>query len=131
MRERKILGIGLDVWGFSGSFLCAIHCLALPFLVSMGLLGHLHLHATFVWEWILFVVLLLIAIGSLIGSFRKSHRDAGPLLMAGLGIALIFIGTVNHEHFSHFMSGIGGLILAAAHFQNWRLLHRRKRRSIA
>ena len=122
MKEKKVLGISLDMIGFTGSFLCAIHCLALPLLVSFGLLGHLHLHHTPTWEWMLFVVLLAVAISSLVSSYRGIHRNIAPVILGFAGLFLILAGEMNHEHVSHFLSGIGGLILASAHFLNWSLL---------
>ncbi len=122
MKEKKFLGISLDMIGFTGSFLCAIHCLALPLLVSFGLLGHLHLHETPTWEWLLFFVLLTVAITSLLSSYRNSHRNLLPVVMGLAGLLLILIGEINHQHVSHFLSGIGGLLLAGAHFINWSLL---------
>lgn len=124
MKEKKFLGISLDVIGFTGSFLCAVHCLALPLLVSFGLLGHLHLHQTPTWEWLLFVALLGVAIASLLSSFRNTHQNLTPVVMGFAGLLLILIGEINHQHVSHFLSGIGGLLLASAHFLNWSLLRK-------
>ena len=123
-KEKKIFGISLDLLGFSGSFLCAIHCLALPILVSLGALSHIHLHHTYTWEWILFAALLMIAIASLWTSFRSSHGDTRPLVIAFVGILLILIGIVGHEYFGHAVSGLGGLLLAGAHMINWMLMRR-------
>ena len=126
MKEKKIFGLSLDFWGFSGSFLCAVHCLALPILVSIGVLGHMHLHETFIWEWMLFFVLLVIAVVSLVSSFRHRHGNFLPLALATVGIAFIFIGIIYHAHAAHFWSGVGGLSLATAHLLNWFLLRKLK-----
>ncbi len=124
MKSSKDISSSLDVLGFAGSFICAIHCLAIPLMVSLGLLGHMHMHETFAWEWILFVFLLAIALLSLISSFRSGHRDSRPLLLGILGLAMIAIGESFPHSTGHFLSGIGGLALAAAHFLNWSLLRR-------
>ena len=126
MREKRFLGLPLDVIGFSGSFLCAIHCLALPILVSIGAIGHVHLHETFAWEWLLLAVLLVVAVVSLWHSFRQVHGHFVPLIIAVVGISLILAGEYNHAHSSHFWSGIGGLFLAGSHFFNFALLRRNR-----
>ena len=124
MKEKKLFGISLDVLGFSGSFLCAVHCLAIPVLVSFGALSHFHLHITFAWEWVLFMLLLAIAIASLYGSYRHNHRDPRPLVVAAVSVLLITIGEFYHHGAGHLISGVGGLFLASAHLLNWTMLRR-------
>ncbi len=122
MNEKKLFGISLDFFGFSGSFLCAIHCLALPFLVSIGVLGHAHLHETAIWEWMLFLLLLVIAVASLATSYRNAHRNIWPLAMGMIGLSTIMVGEVTHLG-GHVFAGMGGIFLAAAHLLNWSLIH--------
>ena len=118
--RRDTISNPLDILGFTGSFLCALHCLALPLLISLGVIGHIH--PSFAWDWILFGFLLSIACISLVSSYRQMHRDVRPLILAGLSICLIAVGELNHHTFGHLLAGIGGIGLAASHLLNWHIV---------
>lgn len=107
--------------GLSG--LCLLHCLLLPFAVTilpfLGQFGDDHLHA----EVLLIVV--PVSIVALALGFRH-HRRGGIIVggVVGLGI-LIVGGTIAHDAYGlvadRTLTVIGSLTLAFTHYRNFRL----------
>ncbi|KXK37951.1 MAG: MerC domain-containing protein [Saprospiraceae bacterium] len=118
---KSFLNINPDAAGFFTSMLCAVHCSAVPVLISMGLLGSgswLHNHA---FDWIIIGIGVLIASYSLIGDFYKKHKNILPLAMAMLGFAMLIIGMIEHHGWMLGFSVVGGIIVALAHMYNHKL----------
>lgn len=119
----RIIRSYLDLLGFSASFLCAVHCVLMPLVLSMGLLGGMSWLESAWVEWSFILTTLVLASWSLFGSLSK-HRNTKPLIIAALGFVLII---VLHEWFGHgaghYFSALGGILVAYAHYLNWRLLH--------
>ncbi|MEO7066407.1 MAG: MerC domain-containing protein [Rhodanobacter sp.] len=113
-----------DRVGAAASFLCAIHCALLPFVLTLlPLLGMEFLAShTFERNFVLFACVL--ASFALIRGFRR-HQNALPLWLATPGLALLLLGvTPFAESYSIVLHSVlvscGGLLLAAAHFVNLR-----------
>ncbi len=119
---KRFFGLNLDFLGFSGSFLCAIHCLALPFLLSAGFLGNMSTLHNSIFQWIIIVGLLLVAFLSLYRNFRTGHRKAAPLILGSMGFLGVIIGESMHGTIGHTIAAIGGFTLAIAHYYNWKLM---------
>lgn len=119
----RIIRSYLDLLGFSASFLCAVHCLVMPLVLSMGLLGGMSWLESAWVEWSFILSTLVLGSWSLVGSLPK-HRNMTPILIAGVGFVLI---VVLHHAFEntigHYFSALGGVLIAYAHYLNWRLLH--------
>lgn len=114
----RFLSWDLDFLGFSASFLCAIHCLAIPFLLSLGLFGGLTwLHHPVV-EWGLIGTAVLIAGPAFYRGYRQ-HGRTRPLWIAGLGFGLLALSrsSIGDEHL---LTAAGGSLIAAAHWFNWK-----------
>ncbi len=112
-----------DRVGATASFLCAVHCALLPFVLALlpfvGL-GFLADHR-FERGFVLFAcVLAAFALGR---GFRR-HQEPLPLLLAAPGIALLLLGVTYMEGHSIIVHSAlvtcGGLLLASAHFVNLR-----------
>lgn len=112
-----------DRVGATASFLCAVHCALLPFVLALlpfvGL-GFLADHR-FERGFVLFAcVLAAIALGR---GYRR-HRARRPLLLAAAGIALLLLGVTFIDGAELAVHSVlvtcGGLLLAAAHFVNLR-----------
>lgn len=117
----------LDRLGLSASTLCAIHCAAMPFLVSvlpalgLGFLGG----GTFE----LAMIGVSISIASLsLGSSYKLHRKLNPLMIMVSGGMLLVFNFFGHESHTELMESLhpyiaafGGLMIASAHWINMRL----------
>lgn len=112
-----------DRVGAVASFLCAIHCALLPFVLALlpfvGL-GFLADHR-FERGFVLFACTL--ALFALVRGFRR-HQEPLPLLLATPGLALLLLGVTYAEGYSIILHSVlvtcGGLLLASAHFVNLR-----------
>ncbi|WP_437343308.1 MerC domain-containing protein [Rhodanobacter lycopersici] len=110
-----------DRVGATASFLCAIHCALLPFVLTvlplLGL-GFLAGHR-FERGFVMFAATL--ALFALVGGYRR-HRRPLPLLLAVPGLALLLLGvtwaTAYPIAVHSVMVTCGGLLVASAHFVN-------------
>ena len=112
----------VDRVGATASFLCAIHCALLPFVLTLlpllGL-GFLAGHR-FERDFVLFAASL--ALFALISGYRR-HRYPLPLRLALPGLTLLVLGVVWVSEQQHViehavMVTCGGLLVASAHFVN-------------
>lgn len=119
----RIIRSYLDLLGFSASFLCAVHCLVMPLVLSLGLAGGMTWLESAWVEWTFILTTLVLASWSLFGSLSK-HHNYRPLIIAGLGFVLIVVlHHIFEDSIGHYLSAIGGILVAYAHYYNWRLLH--------
>jgi hypothetical protein len=115
-----------DRVGAAASFLCAIHCALLPFmLAALPLLGMEFLaDHRFERGFVMFACVLALLV--LVRGFRR-HRWSRPLLLATPGLALLLLGVTYAESYSIVLHSAlvtcGGLLVAAAHFINLRRDH--------
>jgi hypothetical protein len=120
----------LDRVGMAISSLCLVHCLAVPVTAAL-----LPLAATSVTmpEWahlaLLSAALPVAAVALSQGWCR--HRRALVLLLGLGGLTLLGLGLAFHEaiiptagpvFWDRTITSIGALMLASAHWRNWRLL---------
>jgi hypothetical protein len=115
----------LDRTAIGLSLLCLVHCLMLPIaivllpLIGVGLLGDHSFHQ---------VLLLLVVPVSLagIGLGFPHHKDV-PVLLLGTGgmVVLLIVAIYGHTilplAYEPWLTTLGGLTLAVAHFRNFRL----------
>jgi len=117
---KKFIGFNADFMGSLVAMICAVHCMALPLMLSIGLVSSTHHNHAF--DFIFMATGLLIAAFVLVKDFMK-HRDISPLLISILGFVVLFIGVESHGSL-FFLSVTGGLLITFAHFKNWRLSHK-------
>jgi hypothetical protein len=124
---HRALGDVADRVGATASFLCAVHCAALPFvfalLPALGL-GFLANHAFERW-FIAFATLL--ALTMLIRGYRR-HGEPLALGLLLPGLVLLWLGGYVFEPESAgawhaVLVAIGGSAVALAHLVNLRLTH--------
>jgi O-antigen/teichoic acid export membrane protein len=103
----------------SGLFLslaCTVHCFATPLLLSvLPFTAHLEwLHEAELW-----IVLLsaFLAFSILQKDYKRLHQKVQPIAIAALGFSLMIGGTLTHLHF---LSAVGGVVVAVAYYFNWR-----------
>ncbi len=119
MKIQKIT-YRLDNAGMTASTLCAIHCAAVPLLITVLPLWGLEFLAA---GW---VELMMIGIALLIGSLSLGmsfmhHKKILPLLILLLGFSMIAAGHLPVLKVSEaIVVPAGGLTIAAAHLINWR-----------
>lgn len=118
MKNLK-LSLHLDKIGITASAICAIHCAFLPVLVTMLPLAGIGFMAK---SWIesLMILLSVLIAGVSLGSSYKLHQKHLPLILLLIGIVLIAIAHLFlPEKPEHFVTPVGGLTVAAAHYFNW------------
>ena len=118
---KSFFNLNADLAGFLTSLLCAIHCSAVPVLISLGVLSSstwLHNHAI---DWVVIGTGVFIAFYSLLGDFFKRHRNVTPLLLAGAGFTFLILGMIEHHGWMLLLSVSGGLLVASAHLVNHRM----------
>lgn len=114
--------LNLDLFGFFASFLCAIHCAALPLILSLSALSGLHFLAEPWFEWGMITLSATIAIVSLVPSYQKHHRNLLPIVIVLSGFVLISAGRiVEAESLEVLFTSSGATLVAASHLVNWRL----------
>jgi hypothetical protein len=120
-----------DRIGATASFLCAIHCALLPFVLAVLPLVGLEFLADHRFERGFVMFACALAMVALIRGFRR-HQQPLPLLLAIPGLALLLLGVTFAENYSIILHSVlvtcGGLLLASAHFVN---LHRDRRTGAA
>ena len=114
----------LDRLGATASFVCAIHCMIMPLIVTtLPLLGIGFLANDWV-EWTLVGISAALGITSLHLGY-KVHRSKHALTLLSAGLALIAAGRIGEYHRTHMpnvaMVVAGGLAIATAHLINQKL----------
>ncbi|WP_293789453.1 MerC domain-containing protein [uncultured Pedobacter sp.] len=121
--KQRIYKINLDRIGITASTLCAIHCAALPFLITVLPLWGLGFLVNEAVEITMIAVSLVIGVWSLSIAYRKQHRRITPILVLVTGFACIAFGHFSGiELLEPILIPIGGFIIAAAHYINLRML---------
>ena len=112
-----------DRLGAIASFLCAIHCALLPFVLAALPLVGLEFLADHRFERGFVAFACVLAVVALVRGFRR-HQQPLPLLLAVPGLILLISGVTWAEGGLVLVhSGLvttGGLLLATAHFINLR-----------
>lgn len=116
-----------DRVGATASFLCAIHCVMLPFvLAALPLLG-LGFLADHRFERIFVACAATLASITILTAYRR-HRKRHALFLMVPGIALMLSGIlIDIEHHEWLHTGLvvsGGVLVASAHIINLVLTHR-------
>ncbi|WP_316823490.1 MerC domain-containing protein [Pedobacter gandavensis] len=109
----------LDQFGITASVACAIHCAALPFLITLLPLWGLSFLANPWVELSMIGLSLIIGTWSLAGSYPK-HKRIIPILVLITGFILIGTGHHSLESLEPILIPMGGLTIALAHLLNWK-----------
>lgn len=104
------------------SMLCLVHCLAFPVVVmALPAMGEILPRQWWVHP-VIFALAVPMATIALVRGW-SDHRDRRPVLLGGIGLALLGLGLLAAEASAAevLLTVVGGLIVAAAHLLNWRL----------
>jgi hypothetical protein len=118
----------LDMAAVVLSGICMLHCLALPLVLTILPIVNVSLLDETTFHTLMLVVILPVSLVALTIGCRK-HKDLLTLVLgiAGLGI-LTFTAIFGHDFFGlsgeRLVTSLGGVILAAAHIQNYRCCRR-------
>jgi len=111
--------INLDVLGFWASTLCAIHCAALPILLTFSALGSLEILENPFIEGTMLGIAAILALASILPSYLHKHQRIQPLLITIIGFTFIFLGRVTSvEAFEAINTVVGGSLVAISHLLN-------------
>ena len=114
------MGLHPDFIGSSASLLCALHCAALPLLLSLAPLAGLGFLRN---PWIEYSVILLslsIASYALMHGYRRHHQPRA-LVWVAVGFVLIGTGHLSSAEWKEITLTSGGATMVAiAHLINWR-----------
>ena len=117
-----------DRVGATASFLCAIHCALLPFVLTLLPLLGLGFLAGHRFERGFVMFAATLALLSLVGGYRR-HRRPFPLLLALPGLLLLLLGVTWAADISIVLHSAmvtsGGVLVASAHFVNLSIDRRR------
>lgn len=112
-----------DRVGAVASFLCAIHCAALPFVLALLPFLGLSFLASHSFERGFVMFASALALFSLVTGYRQ-HRRPLALMLALPGLVLLIMGVTFAENYSIALHSVmvtcGGLLVAAGHFVNLR-----------
>ncbi|WP_418498080.1 MerC domain-containing protein [Flagellimonas sp.] len=119
----KIKNPTYDIIALSSSLICAIHCAAVPIVLSFSSLASLHfLHHPLI-EWSFIAIGVVFVFVSLWPSYKKAHHILKPLLIAGCGFGLIALGRLDLNELWEVANTVtGALMVSVAHYVNWKLL---------
>ncbi|WP_185152548.1 MerC domain-containing protein [Fulvivirga aurantia] len=124
-RTSRFVGLHLDLIGFSSSVLCAIHCAALPFLLSLAPLANLQFLNNPWVEYAIIIASFLIACFALIHGYSRHHHKPQALVLVVMGFVLISTGHLAEWNEAVFTT-FGATIVAIAHLINWRQIKQSK-----
>ena len=115
-----------DRFGATVSFVCALHCAALPLIIAaLPALG-LGFLANHLFERIFIVFASTLALASLALGYRR-HRRLHAFGFLGPGVALLIAGILIDLHSQPMLHAVlvslGGSLVALAHLTNLRLGH--------
>ena len=121
------LAVAADRVGATASFLCAVHCALLPFVIALLPLIGLGFLADHRFERVFVACAAALASATILTAWRR-HRKLNALFLLAPGIALLLSGIVidigAHEWMHTALVVCGGVLVASAHVVNLVLSHR-------
>lgn len=126
-RWRSAFAHFADRLGAAASFLCALHCAALPFVLALLPAVSLGFLADHGFERGFIVCASVLALSTMLYGFRR-HRAANAFALLLPGLALLWIGGFAFDlhgglGWHSLLVSCGGTGVALAHLVNLRLMH--------
>ncbi|MEM7161103.1 MAG: MerC domain-containing protein [Bacteroidota bacterium] len=109
----------LDALGMGASIICAIHCAAVPFLLSLAATASLSFLQSPWFEFGILALAFVFVLLSLVPSYRK-HKKALPLVLASVGLIAVVVNHILFGHEFYIISFIGAILITLAHYKNYR-----------
>lgn len=114
-----MMRVNFDTLGITTTIICAIHCAALPLLMtSLPLFGQ-NLINNAAFEYLMILLAAGIGIYSLTHGFKRHHHARGPIILFSLGIMMLVLKQIFHEYQLLFLIP-GVLAIISAHILNIR-----------
>ena len=111
----------LDTLGMGASIICAVHCAAVPFLVSIAASAGLEIFQSSWFEFGILGLAVVFILTSLVPSFLK-HKNAMPLTLALFGLTAVVVNHIIWGHTSYILSFFGAITIAMGHYKNYHLV---------
>lgn len=119
--ETEKVPSSLDAVGACLSFACAVHCILMPFVITLLPLIGLSALSHDIFDIVMFSVTVSLATLSLCWGVRI-HKRHELLLLVALGVFLFYLGGFHAETVKDgIFVGLGGLCLVAGHLLNRKL----------
>ena len=127
--KTSMNGLQLDFIGFGASMLCALHCAALPFFLSLAPLSGLQYLDNSWIEYGIILTSFFIACYSLIPGYAR-HRQKSALILVTVGFMLIGTGHfLGHQWNESLLTSFGAVTVAVAHLVNWNYIRQINQKS--
>lgn len=121
--KKKSLDNQLDFIGIIASLICAVHCVALPFVLTLSAFSGFLWLANPTLEWSFLGISFIVATSSLFWSYFQKHKSPQALWVAAIAAILLIASHIGYSGHAHWMTAFGGLLLAIAHAINWLLIY--------
>ncbi|MBC7473836.1 MAG: MerC domain-containing protein [Candidatus Sericytochromatia bacterium] len=113
--------INLDSLGFSASFLCAIHCAAMPMIITAISMSPFSFLANPLFEISIILLSIFVGLSSLLHGYFKHHKKISPILILLTGFSIIYMGHfIVSDQYESIVTPIGAFSVAFAHIINLR-----------
>jgi hypothetical protein len=118
--KKTISKINLDSLGFSASFLCAVHCAAMPLLLTALAISPLSFLTRPAFEISIIILSIIIGVSSLLPSYNN-HQKIAPIFILLSGFCLISAGHfIVANIYEPVVTPIGAFSVAFSHLLNWK-----------
>jgi len=117
---KRLSRKNIDQLGIITSGLCALHCAALPILLSLGVVGSVTQVGHEVLEWTIILASAILGAWSIYNGLN-GHGKVLPQILIGAGALTILLGLVLPA-IGHAIMALGGITLLYGHWLNWRHL---------
>lgn len=128
--KNIFLSLNPDLAGFSVSLLCAAHCAAFPFLLSLAPLAGLQFLAGLWAELAVISLSLMLAFYSLLKGYYQHHHRKTAALIVLAGFLLIGTGHLAEGEWQEIVfSTLGAVLIGVAHLINRRHIQEAARKT--
>ena len=122
MKRSFFIQPSLDTTGFWASAICAVHCIAVPVLLSFSTFGFLAFLENDYIEYTIICISLIVGVTSLLPSYFRHHRKFNALYFLLAGFSLIFFGRfTTNSLYEIIFTSVGAVCIAFAHLVNFRM----------
>src|SRR5882672_522021 len=119
---RHFFTLHIDAFGFFTSTLCAVHCMAVPILLTVSTWGGLQILNDPSIELTVVFISAILALISIVPAYFRYHRNLKAILLVVFGFILIGIGRLEADKILEIVfTSTGAAIVGSAHYLNWRL----------
>jgi cell division protein FtsW (lipid II flippase) len=113
--------INLDLAGGIASFICALHCIAVPIIFSIGAANSYHFLHNHNFDIVIVLLGLVIAWTSLRSDY-KVHQSKTPFILVIIGFSILVLGLrLGHDLIHALVSVLGSCFVITAHYYNWKM----------